>query len=46
VLHVMLFHPWNMLCTFTLALFPQYVFSAQYGRLCIYLISCFLGMLL
>ena len=30
VLHVMLFRPWSMFCTFTLAC-PQFVCSAQYG---------------
>ena len=47
VLHVMLFRPWNMLCTFTLALSAICVQCTIWLFLfCSTLISCFPGMLL
>jgi len=46
VLHVMLFRPWNMFCTFTLALSVVCVQCPIWLFFCISLISCFPGMLL
>ena len=46
VLHVMLFRPWNMFCTFTLALPPVSVLCPIWLLFCSSLISCFPGMLL
>jgi len=48
VLHVLLFHPWNVLCTFTLALSAVCVCAVPNMAVFFYsaLISCFPGMLL
>jgi len=46
VLHVMLFRPWNMFCTFTLALSVVFVQCPIWLFFCISLISCFPVMLL
>ena len=46
VLHVMLFRPWNMFCTFTLALSAVRVQCTIWLFFCISLISCFPDILL